>query len=292
MGGTMGFVSGVIYSDTQQRRVSRVFGDLVRARELLWDLTWKELRVRYRYAFLGFLWAIIEPVALMLILTAVFSLVFVDRPGMQTANQGLPYAVVLLSGIVPWLFFSAAISHGTRSVLDAQNLVTKVYFPREIIPISAVTTCLINAVIGFIVLLLVHVIMGGHVGVNLLAFPVMFAIEYILTLGLALLFSSLNVFFRDVGYLTGVALAFGFYASPILYRIEQVTAYSETHPWLVRLYQLNPMAGIITAYREALFTDHWPGLGLWVIPSFWAVVALGTGVWVFRRLSPVLADHV
>ncbi|MDQ1255579.1 MAG: Transport permease protein [Candidatus Hydrogenedentes bacterium] len=285
-------MSQVIYRDTDQRRVSRVFRDLVQARELLVDLAWKDLRVRYRYAVMGFLWAVLEPVALMLILTFVFTLVFKAKTTVLGGNVDRPFAVLLLCGLVPWQFLATSLSVGTRSLIDSQNLVNKVNFPREVIPLAAVGTGLVNLVIGFAVLLVLHVALGGAIGLSVVWFPVVFGIQLVLVVGLVLLLSCGNVFFRDIGYMVGVGIVFGFYATPIFYTLDLVNKMDKTHPWLVRLYYLNPMAELIEAYRQILFECRFPDIALLVWPCVVALACLVVGVVVFRRNSALFSDHL
>lgn len=281
-----------VYSDTAQRRVLGIFCDLVRARELLADLAWKELRVRYRYAAMGFLWAVLEPVALMLILTFVFTLVFRQKGALLGGAADRPFAVVLLCGLIFWQFLATAVTSGTRSFIDGQNLVNKVYFPREVIPLASVITCLVNLLIGFAMLLVLHVVLGGQAGLGLLWFAPVFAIQFVLVTGAVLLLACLNVFFRDVGYMAGVAILFGFYATPIFYTLDLVRRIAPEHPWLVRCYLLNPMAQLVHAYREILFENRMPDPGLLLWPCCAAALALAAGVIVVRRYGPYLADYL
>ncbi len=265
---------------------------MVRSRELLFDLAWKELRVRYRYAFMGFLWAIIEPVALMLILTFVFTLVFAGKTAALRGETPAPFAVVLLCGLIPWQFLANSLTTGTRSLIDHQELVKKVYFPREVVPLSAVGTCLVNFVIGLAILAIVHLIMGGSIGLGVCWFPVVFLIQLVMVCGLVLLCSCLNVFFRDIGYMVSVGIVFGFYATPIFYTLEDVLRLGGAHPWLVRFYMLNPMAELNTAYRQVLFESRFPDPHLLVWPIIFSMLILAIGVVVFRRNSAFLSDHL
>ena len=285
-------MSGVVYTEATQRRVLGVFRDVVRSRELLLDLAWKDLRVRYRYAFMGFLWAVLEPLAMMLILTFVFTVIFGDKVAVLRGESERPFAVELLCGIVPWLFLSNALTNGTRSLVDDQNLITKVYFTREVVPLASVITCLVNLLIGFVVLVVVHAAFGGALGLGLVWFAVVFAIQFVMVVGLALLLSCMHVYFRDVGYLVGVALIFGFYASPILYRLERVLDLAPKYPWLVRIYLVNPMAELIAAYRQILFENRFPDAALLLWPCVVALLCLAVGVVVFRRNSPLLSDYL
>ena len=285
-------MSTFLYSNTEQRRVGRVVPDLIRGRQLLLDLVWKDVRVRYRYAVMGFLWAVLEPLALMLVLTFVFSVVF--RIGVsRTGGEGAPdYAVILLCGLIFWQFMANALGSATQSLIDNQNLVKKVFFPREIVPLAAIGYPLVNLAIGFVLLLVVHLILGGVLSVALVWFPVVFAIQLVLTIGLALLFSCGNVCYRDIGYMVSVGIIFGFYASPVFYELELVTENEKIDGLVAFLYQCNPMAGLLTAYRQILFEHRFPDIVLLVWPTILAVCSLLVGAVVFRRKAPTLSDHL
>lgn len=252
-------------------------------------MVWKELRARYRNAMMGFLWAVLQPVMMMAILTFVFGYMLrgvVASRGLQTER---PYAVFLLCGLVPWQFLAVALACGTNSLLESQELIKKVYFPREVVPLAAVLNCLVNLVIGFITLLVVMVILDGisSLGMGIFLAPVIFVIQMVMVIGLALLLSSMNARYRDVGYLTDVALAFGFYATPVFYPLP-----TNLNPLLLRLYMLNPMAHLITAYREALLDNRLPSLLHIAYPGVVAVIILVIGICVFRRSAPTLADYL
>ena len=282
------------YTNIGQDRVSRILPDLVRHRYLLWDLVSKELRARYRNAMMGFLWAVLHPVLMMLILTLVFGFLFQGK--VAKAGTQYPFPPFLLCGLVPWQFFSAALIGATNSLLQNQDLIKKVNFPREVIPLAAIGNLLVNFFIGVVVLLVVHLAYGGALfnGTGLLWLPVVFAVLLMLTTGLALLFSSLNIYYNDVLYAVEVALAFGFYATPIFYDLSLVTEFAaETHrPWLAALYELNPMAGLVDVTRQALLDNHVAQPGLLVWPAICAAVILMVGAAVFRRRAPVFADQI
>ena len=285
-------MNNVVYTSEQQRRVLGVVPDLIRARELLLDLAWKDLRVRYRYALMGFVWAVLEPLAMMLILTFVFTMVFSAKASALQGGDERPVATIILSDSCRGSFLRRALTAGTRSLIDHQNLINKVFFPREVVPLASVATCLVNLVIGFVVLLAVHLILGGTVGVAALWFPVIFAIQLVMVIGLVLLLSCLNVRFRDVGYIVGVGIVFGFYASPVFYEMKLVEPLAKNHPWLMTVYKLNPMAELIPAYRQILFDNQFPETDLLVWPCVAALVCLVVGVVVFRRQSPLLSDYL
>ena len=287
-----------IYTDSQQRQFRRILPDLVRHRALLRDVVWRELRARYRNAMIGFLWAVIQPVSMMLILTLVFGFILRDLMGSRGMGFDRSYAVSLLCGLVPWQFLAAALSSGTNSLIESQDLIKKVHFPREIVPLASVINCLVNAVIGFITLLIVIVILEGAstLGVGLVYAPFIFAIQFTLVVGLVLLLSSLNVHYRDVGYLVEVALAFGFYATPIFYPLpksmESLPFPEAAKAGLYQLYMLNPMANLVTAYRQALLGNQFPDFALLARPALFAVVFLFLGAYAFRRQAPTFADHL
>ena len=285
-------MSRVFYTNTQQDQISRVIPDLIRARRLLWDLISKEQRARYRNAMIGFIWAVLHPLLMMLILTLVFGLVFRDRAGDRVpasagmlAGKGM--AVYILCGLVFWQFLAAALGRATHSLVENSDLIRKVYFPREVIPLAAIGNCLVNLCIGFVVLVIVHLCWGGTLGLGIVWMAPVFGIQLVFVTGLALLLSSLNVHFRDIGYMAEVALAFGFYATPVFYPVELVRRFA----WYP-MYAANPMVGLVTAYRQALLENHMPDLTLLAWPALASVAVLILGVVVFRRNAPVIADFV
>ena len=289
MDGRMG---GLTYASERQRQVWRVFPDLFRGRELLFDLVWKDLRARYRYAVMGFLWAVIEPLMFMLILAFVFSFVFADRASMAGNGNGRPFSVMLLCGLIFWQYFAAAITSATVSLVDGRNLVKKVHFTREVIPIAACCVPLVNLGIGFLLLMVLHLVLGGSIGLATLWIPVLFTVQFVLTLGLALLFSCGHVLFRDVGNTVAVALMFGFYASPVFYPLELVRHAGTVPAWMVQLYMANPMAEMLTCYRQVLFESRFPDPALLVWPVCCAVLVFLAGLIIFRRNAPTMADHL
>lgn len=282
-----------VYSSTTERRVSRVIPDLVQARELLMDLVKKDLRVRYRYATMGFLWAILEPIALMLILTFVFSYVLADKLGVDPAAMQRPFALSVLCGLIFWQFASESIRSATGSLVDNQNLVQKVRFTREVVPLAALGYPLINLLIGLLLLLAFQVALTGTV--HPLALPWLLPIllvQILLLAGFALIFSCAHAHFRDIGYMVGVAVLFGFYASPIFYEVDRVVGSDLLPGWAKTLYFLNPMAGIIATSRQVLLDGTMPQWSLLLWPGILATVALFLGAWLFRRAAPTLSDHL
>jgi ABC-type polysaccharide/polyol phosphate export permease len=277
------------YTNAQQYRLARIVPDLVRHRYLLRDLVWKDIRARYRFAVMGFLWAVIEPLLMMLVLTFVFSTLFLDR--IDTGiESGRHYAAFVLCGLIPWQFFASSLTSATRSLVDNRELVKKVYFPREVIPLSAIGVAFVNFCIGLVLLLIISTLLVGRVpGIGIFYFIPIFAIQLALIAGLALLFSVGHAYFRDVGYIVEAAVLFGFYATPVIYPPEMI---ANAYPSLANLYYANPMAGLLTAYRSALFDNALVPLTTLAWPALAAVLLLALGAATFRKFSPVLADHL
>lgn len=276
--------------------MGRVLPDLIQNRRLLVDLVWKELRARYRNAAMGFIWAVLQPVLMMAVLTVVFG--YLARDIVASRSTGHSYAVFLLCALVPWQFFSAALTQGTQSLHNNGALIKKVYFPREVIPLAAVLNCLVNVVIGFVTLAVVMAVLDGAsaLGIGWAYLPLILFIQIMLVVGLAMLFSAWNVHYHDVAYMLEVALAFGFYASPIIYALPSsmsaLPVSESTGTWLYRLYMLNPMAGLITLYRQALLENRFPDLNMLGLSACLAAMAFTLGVYLFRRNAPTFADHL
>lgn len=278
------------YSSRDARRLSGLLRDLAGARGLLAQLVLRDIRVRYRYTAVGVLWAVLEPLALMAVLAFVFSYVLADRADFARGAAGAPYAVFLLTGLVFWQFTAASLTHAAACILDNRNLVKKVRFPREVLPLAALGYPLVNLCIGVVILLGLHLLLGGQLSASLLWLPPLFTIQLLLTAGLAMLLACGNVHYRDVGYILAVALLLGFYATPILYPSALVSE-AKLPVWMVYLYHMNPMSGLIESYRTALFGGA-PSLGLLLWPLCVALTAATAGLLVFRRLSPTLSDHL
>lgn len=285
-------MGGLTYASDRQRQVWRVFPDLIRARELLFDLVWKDLRARYRYAVMGFLWAVIEPLMFMLILAFVFSFVLADKKALAGGDGAAPFSVMMLCGLIFWQHFAAALTSATVSLVDGRNLVKKVHFTREVIPIAACCVPLVNLGIGFVLLLALHLLLGGTIGLTVLFIPILFCVQFVLTVGLGLLFSCGHVLFRDVGNTVAVGLMFGFYASPVFYPLELVRHAGTLPAWVPTAYMANPMAGLLTCYRQILFEQRFPDAALLVWPTCCAGLALVAGLILFRRSAPTMADFL
>lgn len=260
--------------------------ELYEYKDLIWTLSVKELKLQYRNSILGFLWSLLNPLLMMLIFSFVFAYLF--KFGIKN------FPVFLLCGLLPWNFFNTALIAATGSIVSNGALIKKVYFPREILPLSSVLANLFNFLLSLIVLFIFLAFYGYHFWVWLIILPVVIFIETLCVIGLALLLASLNVYFRDIQYIVSVVLMALFYATPIIYNIERVqTSYWMTHyPWLMTFYNLNPMTPIVNAYRSILYSVQLPSLSSVLYSVAITVVLLILGYVVFRRLEPAFADEV
>jgi lipopolysaccharide transport system permease protein len=254
--------------------------DLVDTRELIWAWTIRTIRGRYEQSFLGWFWAVVQPVATV----AIFSLVFTRFVPVNTGD--IPYVVFSYAAIVPWTLLAAALGDMSTSLVGNMNLVTKIYFPREALPIAALLARFIDFLISaaLMIVLMVFYRMPFY-PIAMLYLPVILVIQLALILGIGLGAAALNIFYRDVDPMLRLFLQIWFYASPIIYPITMV-------PENLRyLYYLNPMAGIIEGYRAVIFYGKMPGVELWIAAVI-SFVILGIGYWFFKKVEYQFADVV
>lgn len=264
--------------------------ELTSSRELLWNLTLRELRGRYKRTALGFGWSLLNPLATMLVFTFVFRYVLRILPPPGDPSGLDVFAVWLLCGVLPWAFFSGATSSSMGALLGNANLVKKVYFPREILVFATIASLLITHLLELALLSVVLLILGNMV---LPWLPVLVVIVTLLTLfstGIGLALAALNVYFRDLGHLWGIVVLMWFYAVPVVYPIQRV---EESQSDLVfNLYLLNPMTRFIEAMRDVLYDLRWPSLGTFASMAASAAVSMAFGLWVFAKLSPRFAEEL
>jgi lipopolysaccharide transport system permease protein len=249
-------------------------------RDLLWAWTSRTVRARYQQSLLGVLWAVLQPAAAVLI----FAIVFTRIVPIET--QGTPYVVFAFTAMVPWTFFTSSVTDMVASLVDNMNLVTKVYFPREILVIAALAARLVDFLVaGAVLVALMLVYRVPIFPLGWLFVPLILLIQIALALGLGLFGAALNVFYRDVKHLFTLGLQLWFYASPIIYPIDRVP------PELRGLYFLNPMAGVLSAYRNVLLYGELPDATLWLAAAVAGVILLA-GLWFFKRAELQFADVV
>lgn len=268
----------VIQASTGWARLE--LGELWTFRELLFFLTWRDVKVRYKQTALGAAWAILQPFLTMV----VFSLFFGKLA--KVPSNGLPYPLFSFAGLVAWSFFSGAVSQTANCLVGNANLIKKVYFPRLAMPVSAVLGSLVDFAIALVVLFGMMAVYGVPPTVTMLALPGFVLLAFAAALGTGLWLSALNVQYRDVRYVLSFLIQFWMFATPIAYPSSLLAA-----KWQF-VYALNPMVGVVEGFRWALLGAQ-PGPGLTLIPSILsAVLLLISGAFYFRRTERHFADVV
>src|SRR5829696_6995909 len=249
-------------------------------RELLYFLTWRDVKVRYKQTALGAAWAVIQPFFMMI----VFSLFFGKLGGIP--SDGIPYPVFAFCALLPWQLFAHALSESSNSLVANERLITKVYFPRLIVPISAVLGGLVDFAIAFVILLGMMAYYGIMPTVRVVRLPLFLLFAVMTALGVGLWLSALNVQYRDVRYTIGFLTQFWLFATPVAYPSSIVP---ERWRWL---YGLNPMAGVVEGFRWALLGKT-EGAGAMLVVSILAVILICIGgLYYFRRMEQTFADVV
>lgn len=254
--------------------------DLWEYRELLFFLAWRDIKVRYKQTALGAAWAIIQPVFMML----VFS-IFFGRLA-KVPSDGIPYPVFAYCALLPWQLFAYSLSESSNSLVGNQNLITKVYFPRLVIPIASVLSGLVDFAVSFCVLLLLMLLFGLTPTWAIVTLPFFVILAIATALGVGLWLSALNVQYRDVRYTIGFITQFWLFATPVAYPSSLIP---EKWRWL---YGLNPMAGVVEGFRWALLGKS-AGPGWLLLVSIGVVILLlVSGMYYFRRMEQTFADVV
>jgi len=255
-------------------------GELIEYRELLYFLVWRDLKVRYKQTVLGVAWAGLQP----LVTITVFTIIFGRLAGLP--SEGVPYPIFALAGLMPWQLFAAALTGASNSLVGSSSLLTKVYFPRLVIPLSALGLTLADFLVSAVLLAVLMAWYGVGLSVNVVFLPVFVALALTLALAIGLWTSALNVQYRDVQYALPFAVQVLLFLSPVAYSSSLVPEGS----WRV-LYGLNPLAGIIQGFRWALVGGAPPGSLLIVSVIVTAVLLIG-GVIFFKRMEDTFADVI
>lgn len=250
-------------------------------RELLYFLTMRDIMVRYKQAALGVAWAILQPLLTMVI----FSVIFGKLANLP--SEGIPYPIFSYAALLPWQFFATALTHASTSLVTNSNLLTKVYFPRLIIPLSAVTAGLVDFAIAFVILIGMMLYYGIAPTWNIIWILPLMMLALLTSVAVSLWFSALNVQYRDVQYAIPFLVQAWMYASPVAYSTSLIPAQSL---WRV-IYGLNPMAGVIQGFRWALLGGAPPDI-LTVISTIMVLVLLLSGLVYFKRMEKSFADVV
>lgn len=255
------------------------FKEIYDYRQMIFSLVRKELRGRYKGSVLGFLWTFINPLLQLLVYTFVFSIVL--------PTNVEKYYLYLFVGLVPWMFFSGSMTGGAACIVNQKDMVKKIYFPREVMPISYVASGFVNMLFCFIVIFAVIIVSG--VGVNpvaLLYLPIVMAVEFIMALGGAMLTSALTVYFRDLEYILGILTMAWMYFTPVVYSMEMVPE------WIRPYFNINPMTPVINAYRAILYSKQPPELSTLIQGLVLGVIVLVIGSISFNKLQKGFAEEL
>jgi lipopolysaccharide transport system permease protein len=254
--------------------------DIWSYRELLYFLTWRDIKVRYKQAAIGAAWAVLQPLLTMVVFSVVFGALI------RVPSDGLPYPVFAYAALLPWNFFAAALTRASGSLVNDASLITKVYFPRLLLPVSAVLSMTLDFGVAFLILLAMMGWYGIVPGVALLTLPLFLLLAFMTALGCGLWLSALNVNYRDIAQVTPFLVQIWLFITPVAYPSSIIP-----ERWRA-LYGLNPMVGVVEGFRWALLGTAAPP-GATILVSAAAVVVLFVGgVLCFRRLEPGFADVV
>jgi len=254
--------------------------DLWLYRELIFFMTWRDLKVRYKQTLLGVGWAILQPFMTMI----VFSIFFGSLA--QVPSDGVPYPIFTYTALIPWTLFSKALQDASRSLVANSHMITKVYFPRMILPISSVLAGVVDFLIAFLVLLGMMLYFNITPTANAWTLPLFLVLAVITAIAVGLWLSALNVLYRDINYILPFLTQFWMYLTPIAYPSSMVP-----EKWQA-IYALNPMTGVVEGFRWALLgTGQPPGLMTFVSAGV-AIILLISGMFYFKRMERLFADRV
>jgi lipopolysaccharide transport system permease protein len=255
-------------------------GDLWSYRELIVFMIWRDLKVRYKQTLLGATWAVIQPVLTMLVFNFIFGTVA------KVPTDGVPYPIFAFTALLPWGLFTTALNTASRSLTANQNMITKIYFPRLVLPIASVLGGLVDFAIAFLILIGMLIFYKVTPTAAVWTLPLFLVLALITALGVALWLSAINVQYRDVNYVLPFLTQFWLFLTPVAYSAKVIS-----EKWQI-VYSLNPMAGVVNGFRWALLgTDTGPGLTMGISASI-ALVVLMSGLFYFRSMERTFADTI
>ena len=249
-------------------------------RELFYFLTKRDIKVRYKQTVLGGLWAIIQPVFTMIVFTLFFGKLA------KVPSDGIPYPIFVYAGLLPWTYFANALAASGNSLVGSANLITKVYFPRLIIPASASLAGLLDFFIAMLVLGILMIYYQFLPGYSILLFPALIALTFLCAVGVGLWLSALNVEYRDIRYAIPFLIQIWMFVSPVIYPVSMV---KEKYQWLLAL---NPMGGVINAYRASLLGHQPINWSLLCISAIIILILFLSGIYYFKKMEKTFADVV
>ncbi|WP_313885220.1 ABC transporter permease [Clostridium sp. DJ247] len=247
-------------------------------REMLNNLVRKDLRTRYKGSVLGFLWTFVNPLLQLVVYTIVFSTVM--RMNIEK------YPMFLFVALLPWIFFANSIQFSAGIIISNKDLVKKIYFPREVLPIALVNSGLMNLLFGFMIVFPALLISRIHLTYALIALPLVILVEYILTLAFSMLFSCLNVYFRDLEHILGIFIMAWFYLTPIVFPVEMVPKK------YLNFFFLNPMTVIINSFRDILYYGKLPDIKALLITLITGLLMLIFSYSIFKKLQRNFAEEI
>ena len=258
--------------------MQKVFKDLYNYRELMKTNVKKEIRGKYKNSFLGVLWSFLNPLLQILVYAVVFQVIL--------KNPKENYAIFICCGLIPWTFFSSAITRSAFTMVENGNLLKKVFFPREILPLSIVTSEAVNFLISTVII--IGFVMIGGIGISkyILFYPLVLITQYILLIGISLIVSSISVYVRDLQHLIGVAMQLLFYATPIVYSSEMLP---ENYKWILNI---NPMTWIINAYRDIFYNQTMIEIKPLLILIAISLAVCVIGYLIFNKLQKGFAEQL
>jgi len=249
-------------------------------RELLWELANREITQRYKQSILGYAWVILNPLFQLLVMSFVFDIV------LRIPSLGVPFILFLSVALLPWNLFTQSLTSATNVLVTNKNLITKIYFPREILVYSTIVSKLVDFAYSCVVLIFFLILFKVSITATILWIPLIFIIQLFLMSGIALIVAALNLFYRDIQYLLNLLLVLWMYMTPIMYPVEMIPAQFRF------VMSLNPMAVIVNAYRQVLLSGKDPNLMSLTIAAVVSLCIFGIGFTLFKKMEGEFADYV
>lgn len=255
--------------------------EILNYKDMIRSMVKRELRGRYQKSVLGFLWSFISPLCQIAVFTVVFTYVF---------PSNIPkYYIYLMTGMIPWQFFTDSISQGASSIINNADMTKKIYFPREVLTISSVTAKFVNLLLSMLVVFGFILFSGIGFSPLLLLLPAVLLIEYAISLGMALIFASVTVYLRDMEYVVNVILMAWIWATPIMYSPDTLI---DQYDWIVDLLRINPLTSVMYLFRDILYYHRMPMMIDMILPLIWGIVLMVLGEFVFGRLEGNFAEEL
>ena len=255
-----------------------IFKNIYNYRELLKTTVKKDIRGRYKNSFLGVIWSFFNPLLQLLVYAIVFPLIMKNTPD--------NYVIFICVALIPWTYFTTTVSQASYAIIGSGNIIKKVYFPREILPISIVTSGAVNFLISTVIILIFLFAYGLGVTKYIIFYPIILLVQYVLLLGISFIVSAITVYFRDLEHIIGIILMVGFYATPIFYSEGTIPES------FVNIINLNPMAHIIYAYRDIFYYQQMPNFTSLAIVGAISVAITVIGYFIFKKLQKEFAEEL